>query len=59
LLIVKALYGVRSSGLQWHEKFADCLRDLGFIPCKMRPNREKNVGVYVDDLAIALRSPKY
>jgi len=34
LLIFKALYGLRSSGKQWHERFADCLRTEGFTPCK-------------------------
>jgi hypothetical protein len=44
LVIVKALYGLQSSGLCWHERFADCLRDMGFYPSKaesniwMRPN---------------------
>ena len=32
LLIRKALYGLRSSGARFHEKFADTLRALGFIP---------------------------
>lgn len=32
LLIVKALYGLRSSGLRWHERFADSLRDMEFKP---------------------------
>jgi hypothetical protein len=30
LVINKALYGLRSSGLRWHERFADTLWDLGF-----------------------------
>jgi hypothetical protein len=34
LIIVKALYGLRTSGLRWHERFADCLRNEGFSPCK-------------------------
>jgi hypothetical protein len=54
LIIVKALYGLRSSGLRWHEKFADCLRNEGFLPCKVKPDiwmRDKGdhyeyVGVY-------------
>ena len=32
LIINKALYGLRSSGLRWHEKLADTLRDIGFLP---------------------------
>ena len=48
LLISKALYSLRSSGLRWHERFADCLRNEGFQPSKneldiwMRPSK----GVY-------------
>jgi hypothetical protein len=34
LIIVKALYGLRTSGLRWHERFAHCLRNEGFSPCK-------------------------
>ena len=30
LIIFKALYGLKSSGLRWHEKFSDTLCDLGF-----------------------------
>jgi len=32
LVIHKALYGLRSSGKRWHERFADCLRKEGFTP---------------------------
>jgi len=32
LIIRKALYGLSTLGLRWHEKFADCLRGLGFEP---------------------------
>ena len=38
LIIHKALYGLRSSGFQWHEKFADCLWDMGFVPSKAEPD---------------------
>ena len=66
LIIVKALYGLRSSGLRWHERFADCLRDQGFKPCRAEPDIwiQKNgdtyeyVAVYVDDLAFAMRDPE-
>ena len=66
LIIHKALYGLRTSGLRWHERFADCLRDLGFFPCKAEPDiwmRQNGdvyeyIGVYVDDLAIAMKDPK-
>jgi hypothetical protein len=65
LIIVKALYGLRTSGARWHERFADCLREQGFKPCKaepdiwMRQNGEiyEYIAVYVDDLALALVNP--
>ena len=68
LIIKKALYGLRSSGKRWHERFADCLRDEGFAPCKtepdvwIRPNKDRScyemVAVYVDDLAIGMEDPE-
>ena len=65
LVIYKALYGLRSSGLRWHERMADILRDIGFIPSIadgdiwMRRNGEiyEYIAVYVDDLAIAAKDP--
>ena len=38
LIIKKALYGLRTSGLRWHDKLSDCLRDLGFTPSKVEPD---------------------
>jgi Reverse transcriptase (RNA-dependent DNA polymerase) len=38
LIISKALYGLRSSGTIWHDRFADCVRELGFFPCKAEPD---------------------
>jgi hypothetical protein len=35
LIIYKALYGLRTSGLCWHQRFADVLRSMGFLPCKV------------------------
>jgi hypothetical protein len=66
LIVRKALYGLRSSGARWHDKLSDCLRELGFFPCKaepdiwMRPSGGiyEYVAVYVDDLAIVLRKPQ-
>jgi Reverse transcriptase (RNA-dependent DNA polymerase) len=66
LLIDKALYGLRSSGLCWHQRFADVLRDLRFNPCKAEQDiwmRETNglyeyIGLYVDDLLIAAKDPE-
>ena len=66
LVIVKALYGLKSSGQRWHDRLHDCLVDLGFTPCKAEPDiwmrRHKDlweyVAVYVDDLALAMRDPQ-
>jgi hypothetical protein len=38
LIISKALYGLRTSGLRWHEQFSQCLREMGFEPCKAEPD---------------------
>ena len=65
LLIHKALYGLRSSGLRWHERFADTLREMGFFPSKaeddiwMRKNGNvyEYIAAYVDDLCIAAKDP--
>jgi hypothetical protein len=66
LIISKALYGLKSSGQRWHDRLYDCLRDLGWTPCKAEPDiwmkRNGNVweyiAVYVDDLAIAMKDPQ-
>ena len=38
LVITKALYGLKSSGLRWHERFADVLREMKFFPSKAEPD---------------------
>ena len=66
LIIVKALYGLRTSGLRWHERLADCLTTMKFFPCKMEPDiwmRDMDtyyeyIAVYVDDLLIVSKDPK-
>jgi hypothetical protein len=66
LIIYKALYGLRTSGLRWHDRFADVLRSLGFSACVAEPDiwmRRNNdiyeyVAVYVDDLAFAMKAPQ-
>jgi Reverse transcriptase (RNA-dependent DNA polymerase) len=66
LIIVKVLYGLRISGLRWHERFADCLCDMGFFPSKAESdiwmrlgiNGYDYIGVYVDDLAIIAKDPE-
>ena len=69
LLIQKAPCGLRTSGLWWHEQLADCLRSIGFFPCKMEPDtwmrkvrdcrpHYECIVVCVDDLLIASKSPQ-
>jgi Reverse transcriptase (RNA-dependent DNA polymerase) len=38
LVISKALYSLQSTGARWHDRFADCIRELGFFPCKAEPD---------------------
>ena len=65
LVIYKALYGLRSSGKRWHERFFDVLREQGFKLSKadndvwMRDmgDHYEYIAVYVDDLAIASKDP--
>ena len=57
---------MKSSGLRWHEKFADTLRSMGFAPSKaendiwMRQvgNVYEYIATYVDDLAICSKNPQ-
>ena len=66
LIIRKALYGLRTSGVRWHERLADCLRSMGFAPSWSEPDIwmrragdvYEYVAVYVDDLAIAAKNPQ-
>ena len=66
LLIEKALYGLRTSGVRWHERLTDCSRGMGFFLCKAEPdiwmqektNHWEYIGTYVDDLAIASKDPQ-
>jgi hypothetical protein len=64
-VIVKALYGLKSSGVAWHNMLSSTLHDLGFkssladADVWMRPNVKLNgehyydyIFVYVDDLLV-------
>ena len=63
----KALYGTRSGGACWHDKFFDILHDMGFKPSKadpdiwMKSSKDGShyvyIAVYVDDLAICMKDP--
>jgi hypothetical protein len=66
LVIVKALYGLRTSGARYHERFADTLRTMGFFQCKneqdlwMRDagDHYEYVCVYVDNLLAIMKQPE-
>ena len=63
LIFNKALYGLKSGGKRWAEKFYDIMKDMGFMPSKadpcvwMREHRNLKcygyLAIYVDDLCIA------
>ncbi|MEM1010203.1 MAG: reverse transcriptase domain-containing protein, partial [Myxococcota bacterium] len=65
MVINKALYGLRSSGARFHEKFAATLQSFGFSPSFADPDvwiRDggsvyEYVCTYVDDLLVAMKDP--
>ena len=66
MVIVKALYGLRSSGKMFWEVLHDFLSDIGFFPSKAEPDiwmrdcgdHYEYIATYVDDLAIASKNPQ-
>lgn len=71
VLIVRALYGLKSSGARWRDHMAASLREAGFESCKadpdvwmkaeVKPTGEKYwayVLCYVDDLLVISHNPK-
>ena len=66
LVIVRALYGLRTSGARWHDRYADVMRIMGFHPCKADPDvwmkdcttHYEYVLVYVDDLMFIGKKPQ-
>ena len=67
LIFNTALYGLKSSGKRWAERFYDIVKDMGFTPSIadpciwMRENQKlkcyEYVATYVDDLCIAAQNP--
>ena len=63
MVIYKALYRLKSSGLRWSQKIHDIMLDMGFSPSKADPcvwlrkakcaTKYEYVAIYVDDLLIA------
>ena len=66
LIIFKALYRLKSSGLRWHERLVNTLRDMGFTQSKvdsdvwMRRSGDlyEYKAVYTIDLLIGSKDPK-
>ena len=68
LIIYKALYGLCSSGKEFGDLLATCLKELRFTPSKAEPQIvirkssiravDELVGMYVDDLAIVMDNPQ-
>lgn len=66
LLASRSLYGLCTSGQQWHERFAEYIKAEGFksscadVDIWMQQNGDiyEYVAVYVDDLAFAVKNPK-
>ena len=65
LLIVKALYGLRTSAARWREHLAEKLRSMGYHGTKADPNlwikdmgsHYKYIATYLDDLLVWLKDP--
>ena len=70
LIIVRALYGLKSAGASWRKHFASTLWDLGFQRCKADPDLWMRAAttidgeeyyeyllVYVDDLMAVSEHP--
>jgi len=70
VIIIRALYGLKSSGASWHRHFSEVLRSFGFTSCQadpdlwLRPRTKQNgfkyyeyVLVYVDDLICISENP--
>ena len=71
VLIIRALYGLKSSGARWRDHMAATLREAGFMSCKgdpdvwMRPQVKPNGDkyweyclVYVDDVLCVSHAPQ-
>ena len=65
LMIHKALYGLKSSGLRWSQTIHDIMLQLGLKPCKADPcvwlremkNKYENIAIYVEDLLVGSEKP--
>ena len=66
LIVVKAIYGLKSSGLRWWERCSVILKDMNFFPSKAEDDiwmrdcqtHYEYIARYVDDLAIVSHNPQ-
>ena len=66
MTIERTLYGLHTSGAQWHDRIADTLRDMGYTTCKADPDvwlcdcgtHYEYVCVYVDDIMMFGKDPQ-
>ncbi len=66
MVIIKALYGLKTSGARFHEKFADSMRQLGYTSSKADADvwmkdcgsHWEYVCTYVDDVIYGGKDPK-
>ncbi|MGH3053999.1 MAG: reverse transcriptase domain-containing protein, partial [Gaiellaceae bacterium] len=58
VIIVKALYGLKTSSARWHAHLSDTLKSIGFKPCRadtdmwMRPAEKRDGTVYYEYLIV-------
>ena len=66
LVIHKALYDLKSSGLRWSQRIHDIMVQLRFKPCKAEPcvwlskmkDKSEYIAIYVDNILIASEEPQ-
>ena len=67
LILVRSLYGLRSSAARFHEHLTEVLRKMGFLPTKADPNlfyKDKGdhyeyLASYVDDILVWSKDPMH
>jgi hypothetical protein len=66
MVLIKAVYGLKSSGARWHDRLFDVLMDMGFTPSKAEADiwmrdcgdHYEYIACYVDDLMIVSKNPQ-
>ena len=66
LLLLKSIYGLRTSGARWYERLDEILLSLGFKPChagvsiwiRMNKDTYDFIAIYVDDLFVVSLDPE-